>query len=40
MRRMTVIAGGPGQLMLATPELKLLGFLLMTGETNLGSGLG
>jgi hypothetical protein len=40
MGRMTVITGDSGKLMLATPELKLLGFLLVTGETNLGSGLG
>ena len=40
MRRMTIIAGGPGQLMLATPELKALGFLLVTDETDIGSGLG
>jgi len=40
MGRMTVITGNPGELMLATPELKLLGFLLVTGETDLGSGLG
>ena len=40
MRRMTVITGDPGELMLAAPELKLLGFLLVTGETDLGSGLG
>jgi hypothetical protein len=37
---MTVATGDTGQLMLATPELKLLGFLLVTGETDLGSGLG
>jgi len=37
---MTVVAGDPSQLMLATPELKLLGFLLVTGETGLGAGLG
>lgn len=36
---MTVITGDAGQLMLATPELKLLGFFLVTGETGLGSGL-
>ncbi len=40
MRRMTVVTGDSGKLMLATPELKLLGFLLVTGETDLGSGLG
>ena len=37
---MTVVAGDPSQLMLATPGLKLLGFLLVTGETGLGAGLG
>ena len=40
MRRMTVVTGDSGQLMLATPELKLLGFLLVTGETDLCSGSG
>jgi len=40
MRRMAVVTGDPGELMLAAPELKLLGFLLVTGETDLGSGLG
>jgi hypothetical protein len=40
MGRMTVITGDSGKLMLAAPELKLLGFLLVTGETDLGSGLG
>ena len=40
MRRMTIVTGDPSELMLAAPELKLLGFLLMTGETDLGSGLG
>ena len=40
MRRMTLITGDTSQLMLATPELKLLGFLLVTGETDLGSGSG
>ncbi len=40
MRRMAVVTGDPGELMLAAPKLKLLGFLLVTGETDLGSGLG
>jgi hypothetical protein len=40
MRRMAIVTGNPGELMLAAPELKLLGFLLVTGETDLGSGLG
>jgi len=40
MRCMTVVTGDTSQLMLATPELKLLRFLLVTGETDLGSGLG
>src|SRR5712691_3722411 len=40
MRRMTVVAGNPGQLVLATPELKLLGCLLVTGETDLRPSLG
>jgi len=40
MRRMTVVTGDTSQLMLAPPELKLLGFLLVTGETDLRSGLG
>jgi hypothetical protein len=40
MRRMTVITGDTSQLMLAPPELKFLGFLLVTGETDLGSDLG
>jgi hypothetical protein len=37
---MAVVTGDSGELMLAAPELKLLGFLLVTGETDLGSGLG
>ena len=40
MRRMTVVTGDTGELMLATPELKLLGVLLVTGETDLCSGSG
>jgi len=40
MRCMTVITGDSGKLMLAAPELKPLGFLLVTGETDLSSGLG
>jgi hypothetical protein len=37
---MAVVTGDTSQLMLATPELKLLRFLPVTGETDLGAGLG
>ena len=40
MRRMTVVTGDPGQLMLTPPEVKLLGFFLVTGETGLRARLG
>src|SRR5215470_14817808 len=39
MRRMTVVTGNPRQLMLTAPELKQLGFLLVTGEAGLRPGL-
>ena len=37
---MTVVTGDPGQLVLTAPEVKLLGFLLMTGQTGLRPHLG
>ncbi len=40
MRRMTIVTGDPGQLMLAPPELKLPHFFLVTGETDLSARLG
>ena len=40
MRRMTVVAGNPRQLMLTTPELESPAFLRVTGETDLRPGLG
>jgi hypothetical protein len=40
MRRMTIVTGDPGQLMLAPPELKLPHFFLVTSETDLSARLG
>jgi hypothetical protein len=40
MRRVTVVTGDPGQLMLAPPELKPLHVFLVTGETGRGACLG
>ena len=40
MRRMTIVTGDPGQLMLAPPELKLLPFFLVTAETGARACLG
>jgi hypothetical protein len=40
MRRMTVVTGDPGQLMLTAPELKLLRFFLVTGEAGRSTRLG
>src|SRR5262249_27902278 len=40
MRRMTVVTGDPGQLMLTPPELKPLRVFLVAGETGRGARLG
>ena len=40
VRRMTIVTGDPGQLMLAPPELKLLHFFLVTTETGRRARLG
>jgi len=40
MRRMTIVTGDPGQLMLAPPELKLPHFFLVTSETDFSARLG
>ena len=40
MRRMTIVTGDPGQLMLAPAELKLLHFFLVTAETGARACLG